>query len=162
MENAPILPCDVKFLLTNAPQSIQKQKLLNNDVLTENMWREDSHKEELLVKTNELAMFKIFRTHHTIKIVRMEDISHISAKGELTKIYLRSGEEILSIKALSYYQKTLHLHPHFFRVHKSTLIHLQQIAEFNYRDNLLIMRNGERVECSRRMGRNLYCFLLNG
>jgi DNA-binding LytR/AlgR family response regulator len=138
------------------------QNLLHENLLKDAKETENLDNQELLVKTNELAMFKIFRTHHTIKIVRMEDISHISAKGELTKIYLRSGEEILSIKALSYYQKTLHLHPHFFRVHKSTLIHLQQIAEFNYRDNLLIMRNGERVECSRRMGRNLYCFLLNG
>lgn len=138
------------------------QNLLHENLLKDAKETENLDNQELLVMVNEPTMFKIFRTHHTIQVVGMEDISHISALGEASKIYLKSGEGILSTKALAYYAKSLEYHPHFFKVHKRTVIHLQQIAEFNYRDNLLIMRNGERVECSRRMGRNLYCFLLNG
>lgn len=103
--------------------------------------------------------FKIYKVNQFIKTVSIDEISHISSDRDLTRVYLTTGEEIHSSRSLSFYQQRLEDHPGFFRIHNSTLVNINQISELNKKDNLVFMRTGMRLNCSRRMGRALYDYL---
>lgn len=104
-------------------------------------------------------LFRIFKVNHVIRTVRMDEVSHIVAEREVSHVFLKNNEQVASTRPLAYYQEELADHPHFFRIHNNTLLNILQVSEFNHRDNLLILRNGTRLNCSRRMGRALFKYL---
>jgi DNA-binding LytR/AlgR family response regulator len=151
----------VIFCVSNAHLDQRIQAILRDFFKQEESQNGDLRKENCIVKVFE-DRFKIFRCNHNLQLLDMEEISHVHANGEVSKVFLRTKEEITSVKGLNYYENFLHHHPDFFRVHKQTFVQVKEISEFNRKDNLLIMRNGDRVACSRRMGKDLYQYLTQG
>lgn len=101
----------------------------------------------------------IYKVNSVIKTVRTEELSHLVADKDMTQIYLTDGSYTQSNRPLSFYQQKLEDDPSFFRIHNSTLVNINEISEMNKRDNLLQMRTGARLNCSRRMGKALYEYL---
>jgi hypothetical protein len=99
---------------------------------------------------------RIFKTNQTIQMVEKSRVSHIFANRELSMVHLSCGQEVVSLKPLAYYQKVLACSSDFYRVHNNALINLQEISEYSKKDNLLRMKSGANVVCSRRKGRALY------
>jgi two-component system, LytTR family, response regulator len=103
-------------------------------------------------------LLKIFKAKQVIQPVKAEEVSHILAERETSRVVLTNGDEIPSTRPLAFYQDDLTDHPAFFRIHNSTLLNIHEVQEFNHRDNLLILKSGIRLNCSRRMGKALYRF----
>lgn len=101
----------------------------------------------------------IYKVNSVIKTVRTKELSHLVADKDMTQVYLTDNEVIHSNRPLSFYQQKLEDDPSFFRIHNSTLVNINEISEMNKRDNLLHMRTGARLNCSRRMGKALYEYL---
>jgi DNA-binding LytR/AlgR family response regulator len=159
-EKDPFEP-KVTFCVSNVHLEQRIQSILLDFFKQEESQNGEFKKRDCIVKVFE-DRFKIFRCNHNIQLMDIGDISHVHANGEVSKIFLKTNEEITSVKGLNYYENLLQQHPDFFRVHKQTFVQVKEIFEFNRKDNLLIMRNGQRVTCSRRMGRDLYQYLTQG
>jgi len=80
-----------------------------------------------------------------IKFFGLDEISHLSAEGSYTKIILTSGKKIVSAKVLKYYDDLLKDNQ-FFRVHRSSMVNLNHVAEYEYKyGGSVIMTSGEQV-----------------
>jgi len=78
-------------------------------------------------------------------IVELDDISHIEAANSYSTIYKSNKQSIISSKPILEYDKLLSSR-NFFRIHKSFLINLSQIAKVEKGDNLVvIMKNNTRI-----------------
>ncbi len=110
-------------------------------------------------KLNQPEFFKIIKFNQVIKTVKPEEVSHIVAERDISNVCLTNGDEEKSSRSLGFYQQELENHPSFFRIHNQTLVNIRQVSEINRRDNLVILRNGKKLNCSRRMGRALYDYL---
>ena len=84
--------------------------------------------------------------YHKVSLV---DIILLEAEGNYTRFVLKKNNFILTSKNLKYYEDILNK-THFLRVHKSTLINLQQIANYSRHKEEIIMYNGDCVKLSRR------------
>lgn len=83
-------------------------------------------------------------------LVDIEEIIHIEAESNYSTFYLRNKEKITVSKSLKEYEEILPDHQ-FIRVHKSSIVNLNYLAEYNSKNGLeLILKNGERIAVSRR------------
>ena len=108
---------------------------------------------------NDQPFLSIYKVNSVIKTVRTDELSHLAADKDMTQVYLTDGSYTQSNRPLGFYQQRLEDDPSFFRIHNGTLVNINEISEMNKRDNLLYMRTGARLNCSRRMGKALYEYL---
>lgn len=86
-----------------------------------------------------------------IRVVKLEEIVYLEAKNNYTFIHLTSKKTGLMLaKNLGQMERELP-EGHFFRSHKSFLVNIQAIKEYNRDDNFaLVMNNGDKVRLARR------------
>jgi two-component system LytT family response regulator len=83
-------------------------------------------------------------------LVDIDEIVHIEAESNYSTFYFRNKEKITVSKSLKEYEELLPDHQ-FIRVHKSTIVNLDYLAEYNSKNGLeLTLKNGERIAVSRR------------
>jgi len=83
-------------------------------------------------------------------LTSISDIVHIAADSNYSVFYLQSGEKITVSKVLKEYEEILPENQ-FMRVHKSSIINLDYVREYNSRNGLeVILKNGDRIAVSRR------------
>ena len=63
-----------------------------------------------------------------IRIINLDDIIYFAASGPYTKIFLTSGEVVISSESIKLYSESLEKHPGFVRIHRSYLIPKQRIS----------------------------------
>jgi two-component system LytT family response regulator len=85
-----------------------------------------------------------------IYFTSLDEIIHVDADSSYTKIYLVSGDMIMSSKPLKYFEELLEDYD-FVRVHQSHIINLKHIRRYVRGDGgQVIMMNGTEIEVSRR------------
>ncbi len=85
-----------------------------------------------------------------IYFATLEEIIHVDADSSYTKIYLTSGDMIMSSKPLKHFEELLEDYD-FVRVHQSHIINLQHIRKYIRGDGgQVVMTNGTEIEVSRR------------
>jgi two-component system, LytTR family, response regulator len=85
-----------------------------------------------------------------IYFASLDEIVHVDADSSYTKIYLSSGDMIMSSKPLKYFEELLEDYD-FVRVHQSHIINLKHIRRYVRGDGgQVIMMNGTEIEVSRR------------
>ena len=78
-----------------------------------------------------------------LTFVELTDIVALEADGGYTKIFVTSGETVLSSKHLGYFDELLNDRPEFFRTHKQFIINLNYIKEYLHGDyNEIVLKNG--------------------
>lgn len=108
--------------------------------------------EELKKSLTSFNFSKIGLTHKDgVKFVNFEQISSLSADGVYCKVYLNNGDSFLISKPLGYYADLLQKNSGiFFRPHRSHLINLMYLQEYNKQDGgSIVMENGIRIPVSR-------------
>ena len=84
------------------------------------------------------------------QVVMIHDILYCEAENTYTNIFLKDGKKILASRPLLDYE-TLLQDNLFFRVHKSFLINLKHVKEYQKGEGgIVIMSNGAELEVSRR------------
>jgi two-component system LytT family response regulator len=83
-------------------------------------------------------------------IVKMEEIVYCEAERSYTVFHLAGNKPVTVSKPLLDYERLLG-NNHFLRVHKSFLVNLQHVKEYQRGEGgVLIMSNGKEIEVSRR------------
>lgn len=84
------------------------------------------------------------------QVIVINDILYCEAENTYTNIFLKDGKKILASRPLLDYE-TLLQDNLFFRVHKSFLINLKHVKEYQKGEGgIVIMSNGAELEVSRR------------
>jgi len=83
-----------------------------------------------------------------IRVLSIADIVRLEADGSYTKIFLLSGDSLISTKGIGHYQKILEDHS-FFRTHKSHLINVNMILNISYADGVFL-KNKDVVPLAQR------------
>jgi len=83
-------------------------------------------------------------------ILKLDDIIYCEAERSYTKFYLDGGKTVAASKPLLEYDQVLK-DTYFFRVHKSFLINLHHVKEYQRGEGgMVIMSNNDEIEVSRR------------
>lgn len=83
-----------------------------------------------------------------IQYVSLEDIVHLEAERNYTRLFFVKGPTFLSSKTLLEYEKLLR-ESGFIRVHKSHLVNRRHISGYE-KQGILKMKDGSEIEVSRR------------
>lgn len=87
---------------------------------------------------------------HGFKVVDVNDIVYIEADSNYSVVHLNSEEKITVSKVLKEFEELLPT-AQFLRVHKSTLVNLNYLREYNNKNGLQIfLKNGTSLNVSRR------------
>ncbi len=128
------------YHIGNDPSSISA--MLNSLVES----RQIIKKEEKLNTPAKIAVTSLKKIH----FIPVREIVMCKASRQYTEIILECGKMILSSKTLSYYQDLLG--PELFlRVHRSHLINLNHVQEFNKQNDEVILSNCNHVKLSYNM-----------
>jgi two-component system, LytTR family, response regulator len=107
--------------------------------------RGSSNNENLRVLKENLQEEKIVKIAlplgSTLIFVSPEDFMTLSADGSYTNIVLTDGRKFLISKKLKEFEDVLKDYPQFFRAHRSYLINLKYVKQFNKSDGGMILMN---------------------
>jgi two-component system LytT family response regulator len=122
--------------------TIKKSEEVKNkqyELLEQKINNKDLGKKQLAISTLEGIYF-----------ATLDEIIHVDADSSYTKIYITSGDMIMSSKPLKYFEELLEDYD-FVRVHQSHIINLKLIRRYVRGDGgQVIMMNGTEIEVSRR------------
>jgi two-component system LytT family response regulator len=122
--------------------SIKKSEEVKNrqfELLEQKIGNKELSKKQLAISTLEGIYF-----------ASLDEVIHVDADSSYTKIYLTSGEMIMSSKPLKYFEELLEDYD-FVRIHQSHIINLKHIRRYVRGDGgQVIMMNGTEIEVSRR------------
>ncbi|WP_442591031.1 LytR/AlgR family response regulator transcription factor [Pedobacter sp. AW31-3R] len=83
-------------------------------------------------------------------LVGTEEIIHIEAASNYSVFHLEKREKITVSRVLKEYEELLP-DSQFVRIHKSSIINLNFLKEFNFKNGLeVLLKNGEKIAVSRR------------
>jgi two-component system LytT family response regulator len=84
----------------------------------------------------------IVNLSNSTRFIKVKDIIMLQAEGSYCKLYLHGGEKLLASKNLKYFEERLIDIHFFFRSHKSYIINLKTVLEFNKSElNVLLSEN---------------------
>jgi two-component system LytT family response regulator len=122
--------------------AIKKSDEIKNkqfELLEQKIGNKDLSKKQLAISTLEGIYF-----------ASLDEIIHVDADSSYTKIYITTGEKIMSSKPLKYFEELLEDYD-FVRVHQSHIINLKHIRRYVRGDGgQVVMMNGTEIEVSRR------------
>ena len=73
------------------------------------------------------------------RFIKVKDIVMLQAEGSYCELYLENGEKLLTSKNLKHFEERLIDIPFFFRSHKSFMINLKKVIEYNKSDNNVLL-----------------------
>lgn len=84
-----------------------------------------------------------------LRIIDIKTIERLEADGNCTRIFFTNGEKYLDTRTLKVYEEMLS-DASFFRVHKSHIIHLEELKEYLHEEgHEAVMKSGARVPVAR-------------
>ncbi|MCC7029992.1 MAG: response regulator transcription factor [Chitinophagaceae bacterium] len=83
----------------------------------------------------------IVNLSNSTRFIKVRDIVMLSAGGSYCELFLKGGEKLLASKNLKYFEERLTEIPFFFRSHKSYLINLNFVSEYNKSENIVHLQN---------------------
>ncbi len=90
------------------------------------------------------------------KMVDLEDIIHIEADSNYSVFHLSNQDKIAVSKVLREFEEILPS-DQFVRIHKSNIINLNYLKEYNSKNGLLVLlKNGESLHVSRRRASDFF------
>lgn len=83
------------------------------------------------------------------RIIPVDDIIAIEADGAYSKLHLTDDRLVTTSKNLKYFDQILTDHPHFFRTHRTWIIHVAHVQSVNKTHLTLQMSNQMDIKISR-------------
>ncbi len=142
-------PIDIDELIAAVEKATKYIKNENN--------RSESLKNLANDLTNKSSIKKItIPNGQGYRLVDIDDIIHIEADSNYSVFNLVTGEKIAVSKVLKDYEEILPEN-RFVRIHKSTIVNLAYIKEYNSKNGLqVILKNGESITVSRRRASDFF------
>lgn len=81
--------------------------------------------------------------------VEVPDIVFLEAEGAYTHVWLQNGSHILVSKKIKFFEEALGTRANFFRSHRSYIININYLKQYNRSDSSLLLDNGKTVFISR-------------
>jgi two-component system LytT family response regulator len=75
------------------------------------------------------------------RFIKVKDIAMLEAEGSYCKIYLKNEDKITTSKNLKYFEEALSGMSNFFRSHKSNIVNLKYVTEFNRGEGEIFLEN---------------------
>lgn len=88
-------------------------------------------------------------TNERMELYALSDICSIQASGSYVEIQLSDGSRVVASKSIRYFEEKLPSKV-FFRCHKSYMVNLNHIENFNPQEKLIILTTGEEIPVSAR------------
>lgn len=76
----------------------------------------------------------------TTRFIKIKEIIMFRAEGSYCELYLTNGEKLLTSKNLKYFEEMLLDIPFFFRTHKSYMVNLKAVTEYNKGESQLTLQ----------------------
>jgi two-component system LytT family response regulator len=140
--------CAIDYLLK--PIDILELKQAVNRVLLKKEKKQENQKLKTLIAnlTSSPQKIALPQSDH-VEFVLVEDIIRCQGEKNYTWFYLKDGRKLLVSQTLKEYVELLEA-THFFRVHQSHLINLQQISKYSRRDGgYIIMSDKSKIPVAR-------------
>ncbi|WP_053002582.1 LytR/AlgR family response regulator transcription factor [Kordia jejudonensis] len=110
-----------------------------------------------MIETKTSSSHALVHDNNTIRIgskhmgstILVSDITYIQASENYTFFYLKNGKRLLSSKCLKYYENLLKSKD-FVRIHRSFLVHLIYIKEYEKKYRLIHLTNNKVLSVSYR------------
>jgi two-component system, LytTR family, response regulator len=134
----PINPDALQETVERILKTEEKSKQLNYKALQDNL------------KSNTDVSDKCIVVNLTgiTRFVKVKDIAMVEAEGSYSKIYLVNEEKITTSKNLKHFEEALVGISNFFRCHKSNIVNLKLVTEFNRGDGELYLENSLKAQLS--------------
>lgn len=84
------------------------------------------------------------------KSVCPDDIMLLEANTNYTLLYLQDGKKIFVATTLKKLEKRFNVCQNFFRTHKSHIINIEFMTDYQADNNLILMQNQKKILISRR------------
>jgi len=98
----------------------------------------------------------VLKTADEIHLVNISDIIHCEADSSYTHFFLKDGSQLTASNHLKEYEELLKDH-HFFRVHHSHLVNLNEVKKFHKSGGgYVLMTNGKKIPVSSRKKERLF------
>ena len=127
----PINPEQLQASIEKITKKDQKSSLLNYKALQRNIiYNADANDKCIVINLTGSTRF-----------VKIRDILLLKADGSYCIIFLKNNEKLTTSKNLKYFEERLLDFPIFFRCHKSNIVNLKYITEFNRSEGEVILEN---------------------
>ncbi|HOZ51176.1 MAG TPA: LytTR family DNA-binding domain-containing protein [Chitinophagaceae bacterium] len=98
--------------------------------------------QENIAKNNDVNDKCIVVNLSTItRFIKVKDILMLQAEGSYCNLFLQGGEKLMASKNLKHFEDRLSDIPFFFRSHKSFIINLKQVIEYNRSENSILLQD---------------------
>lgn len=88
-------------------------------------------------------------TFDGLEFLNMSDIIYCKSDGAYSYVYFKDGSNLYISKTLRYLEDAL-CNFHFFRIHRSYIVNLDEVKKYSKTDGgLLILSNGDQLQVSR-------------
>jgi two-component system LytT family response regulator len=128
----PLQPQQLQDAIDRFKKKSIRESARRLELLKTNMSTEDNLQERRIV----------IPIGQSLKFLRLKDIILIKGEGAYSEIYLKDGEKLLISKNLKHFEELLMDVNRFIRTHKSYIINLDEVIEYNKSSGGLIMMNG--------------------
>jgi two-component system, LytTR family, response regulator len=81
--------------------------------------------------------------------LKISDIVYLKGEGNCSRFFMQNGKKFFACRVLREYDELLRS-LHFFRIHKSTIVNLNEIEIYNNRESEVLMNDGSKHQVSRR------------
>lgn len=137
-----IKPIDISLLkeaVERARKKRDKDKVNKNFEVFVNNMKTNKNNQQIAISSSDGLLF-----------IKIDNIIYLRGDGAYTYFFLKSGERITTSKNLKEYEDLLSEYD-FFRVHKSSLIHLHEMKKYvRGEGGYVVMSNGDSVDVSKR------------
>lgn len=135
----PINPDTLSRTVEKLLKKYNKDKIVEFKALKENLNSSSLENGERCLVVNLMS---------SARFIKLKDLTLLKAEGSYCELYLKSGEKLLASKNLKHFEDKLSDIPLFFRSHKSYIINLRFVTEFNKHDNVVLMEGNVSAQVS--------------
>ncbi len=143
-------PVDIEDL-----QNATKKANIQLELFNTNENNKSTYQKSLETATNSIEneseeISKITINHSKgFTIVEIKDIVNLEANGNCTMLWFKDGSRYLDTRTLKIYENIL-INNHFYRIHKSHLINLDFLLEYENQDgHKVVLENGTKLPIAR-------------
>lgn len=127
----PINPEMLKNTISMILKKSKHEKVYEYKALQENLGANKDNTDKCI----------IVNLSNSTRFIKVREIVMLQAEGSYTNIFLQNGETLLTSKNLKHFEERLQGISFLFRSHKSFIINLKKVFEYNKSDNEVILQD---------------------
>ena len=95
-----------------------------------------------------------------LAFIPFHEIAYLESQTEVTRIQLQTGESMLAMRNIGYFDKILIPDLPFFRISQKIIVNVPYVRRYNHQELKVILKNGTSLDASRQGGRDFRRYFL--